>query len=722
MAKNRRIIGLQNFKIFKDYQEFEIAPITILTGTNSSGKSSFVKAVKLLKENFKGSKEDYDQFSALNFQFPKIHLGGFDKVYNSGAKNSDDKLLFTLSFDNEIWGSLRVYLLYVENENSGFKNGLLESVIIIKNSEESDKGVKTILMLHKIKMKDPDVVDEKELVDMWRLYLNEDLWFEQFLKTEKKAEWQNKILDLHEYIWQLALVNGEDYLNYMDKTHSRFYSQLSDEGLSPVNPDFLQEISALGGDFDRTKAKKHFCYSISQQKYIDWNESADFFNQMIKTNGTFLSFPLFDRPEWKINFDDDGKFISNPLNSIDKSKMVDFNEEEFYKISELLINHDIQNKNETIKYFRETEKKVFKEIFEEMLKPENFAVYEVVEEKTDKNKAHIERIPGEYNNKLSDFLSELLKIEPYIEDMPIEKNEIDDFAFFDNLFSPANSRGLKNWAYKKNLDKNNKFEIWKPYQKSLGYLIQQVKSVVEEAFVAFSNLSEFDFVDTQNELNKRVFLDDEDSDFNIAMREYVQLKSIKSQYNSIIKFKARQDFINKWIKEFDISKDFLIERDKEGIGTRTYLINNEGKELLVDVGFGVNKLFSLILKIAVSPKNTTIFIEEPESNLHPAMQSKLADLFVDAHQVFGHYFVLETHSEYLIRKLQFLVASEKSSANAKDINIYYLFHPDRVPEGRKQVEKLEMRQDGILKQDFGKGFFDESVMLTLDLLRNQKSN
>src|SRR5690625_6379576 len=39
--------GVKNFKAFKDKVELDIKPLTILTGTNSSGKSSFTQALRL---------------------------------------------------------------------------------------------------------------------------------------------------------------------------------------------------------------------------------------------------------------------------------------------------------------------------------------------------------------------------------------------------------------------------------------------------------------------------------------------------------------------------------------------------------------------------------------------------------------------------------------------------------------------------------------------------
>ena len=52
METHLKGFGLENFRVFKDYTWFDFAPITILTGPNSSGKSSLNKALLLLKDNF----------------------------------------------------------------------------------------------------------------------------------------------------------------------------------------------------------------------------------------------------------------------------------------------------------------------------------------------------------------------------------------------------------------------------------------------------------------------------------------------------------------------------------------------------------------------------------------------------------------------------------------------------------------------------------------------
>ena len=97
-------------------------------------------------------------------------------------------------------------------------------------------------------------------------------------------------------------------------------------------------------------------------------------------------------------------------------------------------------------------------------------------------------------------------------------------------------------------------------------------------------------------------------------------------------------------------------------------------------------------------------------------------MFMEANELYNINFILETHSEYLIRKLQYLVANPEHSAKSEDISIYYMYHPDKIPEGQTQVVDLEIRPDGLLKKDFGEGFFDEASSWTFELLKLQSLN
>lgn len=149
-------------------------------------------------------------------------------------------------------------------------------------------------------------------------------------------------------------------------------------------------------------------------------------------------------------------------------------------------------------------------------------------------------------------------------------------------------------------------------------------------------------------------------------------------------------------------------------------IKKDGKEIgLNGLGYGVSQLLPILIKVILKPESIFI-IEEPESNLHPALQSKLADFFAYAIKKISMIpprFIIETHSEYLIRKLQFLTAKKKSNLNLKsvDVIIYYFYHPDNIPPGEDQIKMIKVLENGTLSDDFGTGFFDESDNIAMSI-------
>jgi hypothetical protein len=181
--------------------------------------------------------------------------------------------------------------------------------------------------------------------------------------------------------------------------------------------------------------------------------------------------------------------------------------------------------------------------------------------------------------------------------------------------------------------------------------------------------------------------------------------------------------------------------------TKIFLVNFDGtKTPLVDLGYGVSQLLPIIMQIAIIAHNhhlihyyweseydyyedqaiyfspSTLLIEEPEANLHPSLQSKMAELFIDAASRFNIQFLVETHSEYLIYKFQEYVG--KKIISPSEIKMYYFNHPYDVRKGIKDryISHILIGEDGSIDYDkyFGKGFFDEQTNLKLSLLNIQR--
>lgn len=190
------------------------------------------------------------------------------------------------------------------------------------------------------------------------------------------------------------------------------------------------------------------------------------------------------------------------------------------------------------------------------------------------------------------------------------------------------------------------------------------------------------------------------------------------------------EFVREWMQKFEIGIDFKIEPLVPGEAYTVAITEDDGSVIpLADKGMGSIQMMILLLRLATilykyKPKSfkdfcewlsPIIVIEEPEQNLHPKMQSFLADMFYHLAYKENCKFLIETHSEYLIRKSQVIVSDEQfvDEAELKENNrfkVYYLPCDCSVPY------EMQYRIDGKFSNEFGTGFFDEANNLLFNIL------
>ena len=182
-------------------------------------------------------------------------------------------------------------------------------------------------------------------------------------------------------------------------------------------------------------------------------------------------------------------------------------------------------------------------------------------------------------------------------------------------------------------------------------------------------------------------------------------------------------FVLKWMKEFEVGESFsIVLHAGEAYEVE---INSNGSIIhLADKGMGSIQAMLLIFRLASIIHNwqngfITVIIEEPELNLHPALQSKLADLFLEVHDKYKINFIVETHSEYIIRKSQVLVAKGELavSPNVSPFCVYYF-----PGDNNQEPYQLEYKEDGTFSGNFGDGFFDAASGSTLELIKLKRKN
>lgn len=205
--------------------------------------------------------------------------------------------------------------------------------------------------------------------------------------------------------------------------------------------------------------------------------------------------------------------------------------------------------------------------------------------------------------------------------------------------------------------------------------------------------------------------------------------SVRSQSSSTYQ---TGHFVNKWLERFGIGNRIEIVGSDEWLGVKVYLVKNGAKRLLADEGCGLTQIISLLLQIEQTNNSAkyyketedgeheklkhVICIEEPEIHLHPKYQSMLAEMFVEAYQEFNIHFIIETHSEYLIRKLQVMVADKDNALTPNDVSLNYV---EKGEDGVSHNRQIKIREDGGLIGQFGSGFFDEADELALELFRRK---
>ncbi|WP_343608714.1 AAA family ATPase [Chryseobacterium oranimense] len=86
-------LSLTNYKAFEK-ENLDIKPITILLGTNSSGKSSIIQFLLMLKQTI-NNVNDYESALKLNGKF--VNLGEIENIFRN--KNTNKNLRFSLQFN-----------------------------------------------------------------------------------------------------------------------------------------------------------------------------------------------------------------------------------------------------------------------------------------------------------------------------------------------------------------------------------------------------------------------------------------------------------------------------------------------------------------------------------------------------------------------------------------------------------------------------------------------
>ena len=132
---------------------------------------------------------------------------------------------------------------------------------------------------------------------------------------------------------------------------------------------------------------------------------------------------------------------------------------------------------------------------------------------------------------------------------------------------------------------------------------------------------------------------------------------------------------------------------------------------LTHVGVGLSQVFPIVLMALLASPDATLIFEQPESHLHPKVQSQLADFFLSV-AFNDRQCIIETHSEYLINRLRFRAAVEQDQLTLSKTKIYFV----EKREGSSHFREVSINEFGAIN-DWPEGFFDQSELEAENILR-----
>lgn len=176
--------------------------------------------------------------------------------------------------------------------------------------------------------------------------------------------------------------------------------------------------------------------------------------------------------------------------------------------------------------------------------------------------------------------------------------------------------------------------------------------------------------------------------------------------------KKTYDFVTtiaRWLREMGLIESFSVrpiaEHRKE-YEVRVKTVGSPHEVSLTDVGFGVSQVLPVVVESFYAPANSTLIFEQPEIHLHPKVQVAMADLFIEATLAReggkdrNIQFIVESHSEHFLRRLQRRIAEERLKPT--EVAIYY------CERGNQGALLRELKPDEYGRiQDWPRDFFGD---------------
>ena len=670
---------ISNFRIFdQDGAEFAFKPITFLTGANSSGKSSLVKSIMLIREFLEMLRGKFHATGIFDLSSEKLqpsalglNIGSYKSCINKSAPND------IMSFSFEVSSDIAPYRYNLTYSFDGLTCDGLTCDLLGSFVREGSCNSITVSYEDEVILQ---MGREKGDLKLLSLKAGNILLFTfvSFLKSMSAY---------------YEMSDSEEWKNHIKAVHLTYFKSPE---IKKRYPDlFKTNFTELLKKLDQTSLLFYFP-AIETYRGLSKGECIEKANQELK------------RPE-QLQY-------TNRYDHFDELK------------ERVLATYSASSFESLYDYYLNLENITLEEIH-----PHKFSIvaYEsrrnLIKDEICENMTRNCTSQGfyEFENEEFNDIYILLTMASW-EDEAAQKFIKKDFYFDYESNSPEFSSVHVLWeAYIDFVYLFFEEILLTPTFKNFRYVNDSFTSI--QKMYTYNNTSSFaqvlmEYVDLRSRLDKE--------DFCHVNDDY---------YQTVVKFKSGS-FVNKWLMTLFGIESLHIKSDIEGLGYMLHVTHADGNSNpLADEGHGVSQLVHILLQIEcqilrkkqsiLDIKNSSIInpyslgidklvlaIEEPEVSLHPSLQSKLTEVFYDACMTYKVYFIVETHSEYLIRKSQAIISQydiEGKDFKENPFKIYY-FNPDGTSY------EITYGESGRLENSFGPGFFDEAGNSSMEILKREK--
>jgi len=193
-----------------------------------------------------------------------------------------------------------------------------------------------------------------------------------------------------------------------------------------------------------------------------------------------------------------------------------------------------------------------------------------------------------------------------------------------------------------------------------------------------------------------------------------ELVKNKATFKEVNTFTVREAF-DWWISYFGLGSYFeVINNAEKPSQLDSYIrpVDLEHSVSPASVGVGFSQIAPIILMCLTAEKNDILIFEQPELHLHPGLQQKLGDFFLQMSKL-GIQIIIETHSDHILNRVR-LRSLEDMDSFSENVNIVFVEKEDK----QSKFNQFKITDDGDFDfKTYPKGFFDQTSKDTFKLLK-----